>query len=128
MIDGLKLVMSGTDLRERIERRIAWHQARVDHYQAELKRTTDEETEECPLLPEHILENGRDEHLDRIDELTLIRDHIITIERYQLGEADLRFADLIERPDAPFQPAPMPPAGLSPDLVRLLLEERRGHQ
>ena len=48
-------------------------------------------------LPDHIIEHMRDEHDSRADVLTLIHDHLQESETYLLGEADLRFAEMIPR-------------------------------
>lgn len=95
MIDGLKVTISGTDLRVKLDERIHWHECRIAHYDRELKRTEEDQTEESPLLPEHMLEHERDEHRDRIEVLMLIRDHLVADETYRLGESDLKFSELI---------------------------------
>lgn len=94
MIDGLKLTMSGGELREQLEARITWHRGRVLDYARELARQ-DIETAEEVRLPEHIVEHMRDEHESRAETLTLIRDHIIEEEIYRLGQEDLVFAEMI---------------------------------
>lgn len=95
MIDGLKLTMSGGELREQLEARISWHRGRVVDYARELERqdVVDESIE--IRLPEHIVAHMRDEHESRADTLTLIRDHVIEGETYLLGQEDLIFAEMI---------------------------------
>jgi hypothetical protein len=95
MIDGLKLIMPGTELRNRVTARIQWHESRVAHFERELKRTAGDETEDILPVPEHILELKRDDHLDQVEILTLIREHVIPEEVYRLDEGDLRFAGLL---------------------------------
>lgn len=94
MIDGLKLTMSGGELREQLEARIGWHRGRVVDYARELERQEVDESAEV-RLPEHIVEHMRDEHESRADTLTLIRDHVIEGETYLLGQEDLIFAEMM---------------------------------
>lgn len=99
MIDGLKLTIAGTELRERLDGRIRCHQSHVEFWERELTRTIDDQTDDEPLLPEHMAEHERDAHNARMAVLTLIRDHVVTSESYRLGEEDLRFADLVRSLD-----------------------------
>ncbi|MGE3512486.1 MAG: hypothetical protein AB7N65_26785 [Vicinamibacterales bacterium] len=99
MIDGLKLTMSGTALRQQLAARIQWHRSRVMEYQRELARQEVDDPSEV-RLPEHIVEHMRDEHESRADVLALIHEHILEAETYHLGRADLIFAELIPDPDA----------------------------
>lgn len=94
MIDGLKLTMSGGELRELLEARIGWHRGRVLDYARELQRQDEDDSVEI-RLPEHVVEHMRDEHESRADTLTLIRDHVIEGEVYLLGREDLIFAEMI---------------------------------
>lgn len=96
MIDGLKLTMSGGELRELLEARIGWHRGRALDYARELQRQDEDESVEI-RLPEHIVEHMRDEHESRADTLALIRDHLIEGELYLLGQEDLIFAEMISR-------------------------------
>lgn len=94
MIDGLKLTMSGGELRERLEARITWHRGRVVDYARELTRQNVDESLEV-RLPEHVVEHMRDEHESRAETLTLIRDHVLEGETYLLGQTDLIFAEMM---------------------------------
>ena len=95
MIEGLKLTITGAQLRELLEERIHCRESRVAWYEKELKRTAEGQTDDLSLLPEHILEHERDENAERADTLTLIRDHVVAEETYQLSETDLHFGDLL---------------------------------
>lgn len=97
MIHGLKLTMSGTALRQQLGARIQWHRSRVVEYQRELARRDVDDSSDV-RLPEHIVEHMRDEHESRADVLALIHEHILDAETYQLGRADLIFAELIPDP------------------------------
>jgi len=104
VIDGLKLTMTGGQLRSNLEERIRWHQSEIGRVAKQL-RTPDRSVEainrtieECPY-PDRVLEAeiGRAER--RIEVLTFIRDYILADEVYRLGEFDLRFADLLPEDD-----------------------------
>ncbi|MGQ0732769.1 MAG: hypothetical protein ACT4QD_03835 [Acidobacteriota bacterium] len=95
MIDGLKLTMTGVELKSRLEERIACHA----HHAAECARqlhAPDAADEE--LLPEAMLEHEIERAHGQIEALTLIRDYIVADEVYRLGEYDLYFADLLPEP------------------------------
>lgn len=92
VIDGLKLTMTGNELKVKLEERIQWHHRNATR-NARLLNEPDP-NDETPL-PEGVLENEIDQSQDQIEVLTLIRDHILAEEVYRLGEHDLRFADLL---------------------------------
>lgn len=104
MIDGLKLTMPGDVLKARVAGRIRLHESAVERYRADLKMDPKDQTEEHPLLPDHILESMIDERLDRIAALTLIRDHVISAETYLLDKSDLQFAEMLPPPPEPEWP------------------------
>jgi hypothetical protein len=105
MIEGLRLTMSGEEVRMLIERRAAEHRAKAERWRGETARTPDDETEDTPLLPEHICENEATRHEWRAERLSFLRDHLDPSEVYRLGEMDLEFAELV----------PEPPELLGPD-------------
>lgn len=99
MIDGLKLKMPGEELRRLLEQRIGAHQRRAAWWRREQERTPEQQTEDEPLLPDHMCANEAEQHDWRGSVLGFIRDHIESDEVYQLGEADLTFAELLpEKP------------------------------
>src|SRR5207249_3216993 len=59
------------------------------------RRAPDQQTEDEPLLPDHICANEAERHDWRADVLTFIRDHVDAAAVYRLGEADLAFAELL---------------------------------
>ena len=64
-----------------------------------LARTPEEQTDENPVLPDHICENEMEEHEWRVEVLEFIRDHIDSSEVYRLAEGDLEFGELLpEKP------------------------------
>jgi hypothetical protein len=99
MIDGLKLTVTGEKLRTLLEQRIEDHQQRAERWKREQARTPEEETEDEPLLPDHICANSAERHRWRAYVLGFIREHIDSSEVYRLGEADLTFGELLpEKP------------------------------
>ena len=50
---------------------------------------------EDPLMPEHMIEHEMREHREQAGVLEMLRDHLVPGEVYELGEMDLRFADLV---------------------------------
>ena len=96
MIDGLKLTMTGEGLIGMLNTRIRVHHTRARDNARMLK---DHATNGAENVPESVLEREIDHSTDRIEALTLIRDHIVADELYLLGEFDLRFADLLPEDD-----------------------------
>jgi hypothetical protein len=97
MIDGLRLTIAGEELRRLLEERITAHQLRADRWKREQARTPEEQTEDEPLLPEHICENEAERHEWRAAVLEFIRDRIEPAEVYRLSESDLEFGELCQR-------------------------------
>jgi hypothetical protein len=93
MIDGLKVQMTTEALRARLADRIAWHQRAAAEFEAEWRRP--EGDRDDPPMPGHMLEHEMREHQEQAGLLELLRDHLVPGEIYQLGEMDLRFADLV---------------------------------
>ena len=118
MIDGLKLTMTGVQLRTNIEARIRWHQGEIKRLSRQVKEP-EHSLDESPY-PANVLESeiGRAER--HIEVLTFIRDYIVADEVYRLGEFDLRFADLLPEED-PWDCGCFPPGfttgGLQPKKV-----------
>jgi hypothetical protein len=99
MIDGLRLTVAGEELRRLLEERINGHRLRADWWRREQARTPEEQTEDEPLLPEHMCENEAERHEWRAVVLEFIRDRIEPAEVYRLGESDLAFGELLpEKP------------------------------
>lgn len=98
MIDGLKLTMSGGELRQRLGDRIRWHEGRRDEFERALTPSDDPESM-AAQLPDHIVEQLRDDHDLRAGVLTLIHDHVLETETYRLGEDDLIFGGMIPAPE-----------------------------
>ena len=98
-IDGLKLTFKGEEIQTLLDERRRVHEARAARWKRELTRGPEDETEERPLLPEHMCENQADEEAWRVEMMTFIREHIDPDETYQLGKEDLDFGELLpEKP------------------------------
>ena len=97
MIEGLKLTMTGADLRRHLSARIEWHRERVLDYEREMDRGSLGDPGEV-RLPAHVVEHMRDEHESRAGVLAFIREHVLESETYRLGEGDLVFGELIPGP------------------------------
>ena len=99
MINGLQLTIPGEEVRRLLEQRMEVHRQRAEWWKREQARTPEEQTEDQPLLPEHICENEAERHEWRAAVLGFICDRIESAEIYRLGEADLHFGELLpEKP------------------------------
>ena len=99
MIEGLKLTMTGVQLRANIDERIRWHQKEIARF-ATLQKTQAARASDHAMSRAG-LERAVSEAERRIDLLMFIRDYLVANEVYRLGEFDLRFADLLPD-DEPF--------------------------
>ena len=97
MIDGLKLTIPGEKLRLLLEAQIQRHEQRAERWAREQTRTPEDETEDTPLLPDHICANEAERHVWRAGVLAFIRDHVEAGETYRLAPADLEFGELLPR-------------------------------
>src|SRR5687768_16917195 len=99
MIEGLRLTMTGEEVRTLIERRAAEHRAKAEHWRRESARTADQASDML-LMPEHICENEATRYEWRAKRLSFLRDHLDPSEVYRLTEMDLEFAELLpEQPE-----------------------------
>jgi hypothetical protein len=99
MIEGLKLTMTGEELRKRLAERVDEHERLVAHYKEEAKRDPDPEDDEDFVLPEHMCEYEVQLHGWRAEALSYIREHIEGGEVYRLGAGDLEFGEILpEKP------------------------------
>jgi hypothetical protein len=99
VVDGLKLRISGAELRKLLDERIRNHQRRAEWWEREQARTPAEQTEDEPLLPDQMCENEAERHDWRARVLAFIHDHVDSADVYRLGAADLDFGELLpEKP------------------------------
>ena len=99
MIDGLKLTMTGEELRKRLDQRVKDHERQAAWYKREAKRDPDPNDENDFGLPEHMCEYEEEFHGWRAKALAYIREHVEGGEVYRLTEADLAFGEILpEKP------------------------------
>jgi hypothetical protein len=99
MIEGLKLTMTGEELRNRLDERVKRHERAVEHYKREATREPDPKEEYDFVLPEHMCEYEQEFHTWRAETLAYIREHVEGGEVYRLGPADLEFGEILpEKP------------------------------
>ena len=99
MIDGLKVTISGEELRTLLDDVVRRHEARASRWTRETMGTKEDETEDAPLLPQHMCENEAERHTWRATVLAFIRDHVDAGETYRLSVADLDEGELLpEKP------------------------------
>jgi len=99
MIDGLKLTMTGDELRQRLDERVQDHERRAEWYEHEKTRETDPtKTDDYPM-PEAVCEYEEEFHRWRAETLAYMREHIEGGEVYRLGPDDLEFGEILpEKP------------------------------
>jgi hypothetical protein len=99
MIDGLKLTMTGEELRKRLDQRVKEHERQAAWYKREAKRDPDPNDENDFGFPEHMCEHEEEFHGWRAKALAYIREHVEGGEVYRLNEADLAFGEILpEKP------------------------------
>jgi hypothetical protein len=103
MIEGLKLTITGEEVRKRLAERIKRHQQLVAHYKREATRELDPKDDFDFVVPEHMCEYEQELHGWRAEALTYIREHIEGGEIYRLGPADLAFGELLPQKPAMVQ-------------------------
>ncbi len=96
MIDGLKLTMTGDQIRTRLDARIQHHREESVRWRQEA--SSDGDTPDAIQLPAHMCEHEAARHQWRAEVLTFIRDHADVCEIYRLTAADLEFAELLPEP------------------------------
>ena len=95
MIDGLRLTITGEELRERLAERVQDHRRRAEWYNDEKTREPDPNDEYACQLPEHMCEYEEEFHTWRAAVLAYIREHIEGGEVYRLSAADLAFGEIL---------------------------------
>jgi hypothetical protein len=94
-VNGLKLKFSGAELRDLLEERMRYHERCADRWKHEQTRTPEDQTEDAPLLPEHMCANEQERHEWRRDVLAFLRNHIDASKTYRLRDADLELGELL---------------------------------
>jgi hypothetical protein len=99
MIVGLKLTITGEELRARLQQRAQEHRVRAECWKRERDKSPEERREDECMRSEDVCDNEAEQHDWRADVLEFIRDHVDPREAYQLSEADLVFGELLpEKP------------------------------
>jgi hypothetical protein len=98
IVDGLKLTLTGDELRKLIEVRAAEHRTDAARWEREGEAAGDRSAGRSEF-PQHICEHEAERHDWRARVLSFIRDHLDPSEIYRLAESDLEFAELL--PPAP---------------------------
>jgi hypothetical protein len=103
MIDGLKVTLTGEELRARLDERVKDHEREAEWYKRRAKSQSPEDDRDDDnddvVLPEHMCDFERELHEWRAEVLAYLRDHLDASEVYRLGEADLEFGELLpEKP------------------------------
>src|ERR671911_159598 len=99
MIRGLQITLTGEELSRRIGERIRVHEVAIAALDTRLEqRRGDQDFDvraEDGFKTVVELANERQQYLDRVVPLTLIRNNLINEETYALSRADLQAAELI---------------------------------
>jgi hypothetical protein len=95
VIDGLKVTMSGEELKEKLDERIESYARQAAHWARQLETPG----ADGQAVPAHMVQHQIERAHDQVETLTFLRDHIVGDETYRLGEYDLRFADLLPDSD-----------------------------
>ena len=95
MIDGLKLTLTGEEVRRLLDERSQEHQRRAEWWKDEQERTPENPTDDHPLMPDHMCEHEAERHEWLAEVLAFIRDHVDASEVYRLGKRDLEFGELL---------------------------------
>jgi hypothetical protein len=95
MIDGLKLTMTGEEIRVVLEERIRAHERRAAQWKRDAERPNEERHPDAAWLPSEMCVDKAEEHLWRIEVLEFIREHVESLEVYRLAPHDLKFGELL---------------------------------
>ena len=94
-IEGLRLTLPGEEVRSVLAERIQQHRSRAEYWTREQQRTPEEQTEENPLLPEHMCENEAARYTWRAEALEFIREHVDPSAVYLLSAEDVAWGELL---------------------------------
>ena len=119
MINGLKLTITGDELRSLLQERVNEHRVAEKRWRDELARPAPARVDLANLaddvgddeltalaeagiqFPDHMCEYEADRHEWRAEVLEFIREHLEPLEVYRLDEDDLEFGELLpSRPGA----------------------------
>ena len=95
MIEGLRLTMTGEEIRKILRERMDHHTRRAELWREDAERSNEERTEAAKWLPEEMCETEAETSEWRARRLAFLREHIDPSEVYRLGPADVKFGDLL---------------------------------
>jgi hypothetical protein len=95
MIEGLRVTITGEELRRLLADRARAHRDGAARWRHEMARTPEDQTEDAPLLPKHMCEFEADRREWRAEILEFLREHLEPLDVYRLGRADLEFGELL---------------------------------
>ena len=95
MIDGLKVTVTGEELREALDECAARYRASAAHWDHESKRTLEDQTEESPLWPQHMCKNEAARLEWRASVFAFLGERVEVTEIYRLDRADLKYIGLL---------------------------------
>jgi len=95
VVDGLRLTITGGELRRLLDDRIAEHERSAAYWKRELIRAAGEQADEGAGQNEETFANEAVRHEWRIDVLAFIRDHVEPLHTYCIDRSDLIFAELL---------------------------------
>ena len=124
MIDGLKLILTGEEIKSLLEQQAAAHRTQATHWRREAMRPLEEQIEHGRVISEQRCESEAARLEWRADVLTFLRDHLDPSEVYRLGESDLEFAELLPEPPASLEQEDLGPFARricdSPEIIEVL--------
>ena len=131
MIDGLKVTVTGEELREALDECAARYRAAAAHWDHESKRTLEDQTEESPLWPQHMCKNEAARLEWRASVFAFLGERVEALEIYRLDRADLKYIGLL--PAKPELVGPEEDLGpyarrvcMSPEIIEITNPDYRG--
>lgn len=98
MIQGLKITVLGPELRDLIDKRIAYSQERSEFYADKVKLLEGVEMNAGSSVDAfHDLTNKRDQHSREAEELAFIADHLDLGETYLLDRSDMQRLGIVKQ-------------------------------
>lgn len=101
MIEGLKVTVKGTELRELCERHADYHSGRATKYDSNLKALERDEIEGMNYSggdPKKAMQDRHDKHAAQADELRFIATHLVPNEDYLLDTNALARLGIVKHP------------------------------
>lgn len=99
MIEGLKIEIESTELRDHLDGRAAHHESKMRFYDEQVRNLKAGGVGAVQMTndPVHSLENSAKQHRDRAAFFRFVSDHLIQNETYRLDESDLGRLEIASR-------------------------------